>query len=77
LQGGLGVAALLVVLGATWILSLPSTPAAKAVPLIAADEADAMIAALRPPKRQRPLIAILGSEPEQVLHPSDVRGWNV
>jgi transcriptional regulator GlxA family with amidase domain len=39
--------------------SLPA-PAASTAPLIAQEEADATIAALRPPKRQRPLIAIVG-----------------
>jgi putative intracellular protease/amidase len=34
--------------------------AAGAAPPIAKDEADAMIAALKPPKRRRPLIAIIG-----------------
>jgi putative intracellular protease/amidase len=32
----------------------------RAPPAIAQDERDAMIAALKPPKRQRPLIAIIG-----------------
>jgi len=44
----------------TWILSLPPAPAVGAAPPIAQEEADATIAALKPPKRQRPLIAIIG-----------------
>jgi len=45
--------------GGAWILSLPPAPAAAAAPPIA-QEADATLAALKPPKRQRPLIAIIG-----------------
>jgi putative intracellular protease/amidase len=60
LRGGLGAAALLITLGAAWIFSLPSTPAVGAAPPIAQGEAEATVAALRPPKRARPLIAIVG-----------------
>jgi hypothetical protein len=60
LWSGLGAAALLATIGGAWILSLPPAPAAAAAPPIAKEEADAMIAALKPPKRQRPLIAIIG-----------------
>jgi putative intracellular protease/amidase len=46
--------------GALWLVSLPpATPAARGEP-IAAGEAAATIAALKPPKRQRPLITIVG-----------------
>ena len=55
-----GVVALLAVIGGLWILSLPPAPTASAAPLISKEEADATIAALKPPKRQRPLIAIIG-----------------
>src|SRR5262245_34405262 len=58
--GGLGAAALLVTIGGTWIMSLPQAPAARAAPPLAQEEADAMLAALKPPKRRRPLIAIVG-----------------
>jgi putative intracellular protease/amidase len=57
---GFGAAALLVIIGAAWVLTLPATPAVAAAPPIAQEEADATISALRPPKRQRPLIAIIG-----------------
>lgn len=57
---GLGAAALLVILGGAWILSLPPAPAARAMPSITQEEAAATVAASRPPKRQRPLIAIVG-----------------
>jgi putative intracellular protease/amidase len=60
LWGGLGVAALLATIGAVWILTLPPAPDVDAAPTIAKEETDAMLAALKPPKRQRPLIAIIG-----------------
>jgi putative intracellular protease/amidase len=60
LWSGLGAAALLLVIGAAWMVSLPPKPADVAAPPIARDEVDATIAALKPPKRQRPLIAIIG-----------------
>jgi putative intracellular protease/amidase len=60
LWSGLGTAALLLIVGGAWLLSLPAAAAASAAPLIAKDEIDAMIAALKPPKRQRPLIAVIG-----------------
>jgi putative intracellular protease/amidase len=46
--------------GAGWILSLPPAPVAGAAPPMAQAEMDAMLAALKPPKRSRPLIAIVG-----------------
>ena len=61
LWSGLGAVALLAMIGGAWILSLPPAPAALAAPpIIAKEEAEATIAALKPPKRQRPLIAIIG-----------------
>jgi putative intracellular protease/amidase len=42
-----------------WIVLLPATPAADGAPPIAAAETEAALAALRP-KRERPLIAIVG-----------------
>jgi putative intracellular protease/amidase len=56
----LGAVALVAVIGGAWIYSLPTAPSVAAPPAIAQDEHDATIAALRPPKRQRPLIAIIG-----------------
>ncbi len=61
LRIGLGAAALLVTIGGAWILSLPPAPAVGAAPPIAKEETDATIAALKPPRRQRPLIAIVGA----------------
>ncbi len=56
---GAGAGALAAVAGA-WLLSLPAAPAITGAPPIPAEEADAMLEALKPPKRQRPLIAIIG-----------------
>ena len=55
-RSGVGVAALLATTGVAWLLSLPPAPA----PPIAPAETDATLAALKPPKRPRPLIAIVG-----------------
>ena len=60
LWSGLGVAALLATIGGAWIFSLPPAPVASAAPPIPREEAAATLAALKPPKRQRPLIAIIG-----------------
>jgi putative intracellular protease/amidase len=60
LWSGLGAAAVLVTIGGAWIFTLPPAPSFAAAPPIANDEADATIAALKPLKRQRPLIAIVG-----------------
>jgi putative intracellular protease/amidase len=60
LWSALGIVALLIAIGGGWLLSLPAVPSVATPPAIAQDERDAMIAALKPPKRQRPLIAIIG-----------------
>ena len=60
LWSGLGAAALFATIGGAWIFTLPPAPSFGAAPPIAKEEADATIAALKPPKRQRPLIAIVG-----------------
>ena len=60
LWSALGAVALFAGIGGAWIFSLPTTPSVAAPPAIAQHERDAMIAALKPPKRQRPLIAIIG-----------------
>lgn len=57
---GLGAVALVVAIGGAWILSLPPAPTLTPAPPIATGEADATLAALKPPKRKRPLIAIVG-----------------
>jgi putative intracellular protease/amidase len=60
LLGGLGVVVLAAGIGAGWLLSLPSGTSEGVAPSIAQSEADAMLAALKPPKRQRPVIALIG-----------------
>ena len=60
LWGGLSVVAVGAGSGGAWILSLPPSPTRTAAPPIGKQEADAILAALKPPKRQRPLIAIVG-----------------
>jgi putative intracellular protease/amidase len=60
LWSALGAVVLAAVIGGAWIFSLPTAPSVAAPPAIAQDERDATIAALKPPKRQRPLIAIIG-----------------
>ena len=60
LWSALGAFVFLIAVGGAWILSLPPAPSVAAPPPIAQDERDATIAALKPPKRQRPLIAIIG-----------------
>lgn len=64
LWSGLGVAALFVIIGGGWLLTLPPAPSRSVTPPIAKAETDATIAALKPPKRQRPLIAIVGINDE-------------
>ena len=58
----LGVVALFLVVFGGWIASLPPAPPAAATPAspIPKAEAEATRAALRPPKRARPLVAIVG-----------------
>jgi transcriptional regulator GlxA family with amidase domain len=58
---GLGIAALVLAIGGAWILSLPPQSAISgAPPPIATEEAEATLTALRPPKRPRPVAAIIG-----------------
>jgi transcriptional regulator GlxA family with amidase domain len=60
LLSGLGLVALGAAGFGVWILSLPDTPPPGTAPPIAQDETNAAIAGLKPPKRPRPLIAIIG-----------------
>ena len=61
LQGLFWGVALLAAGGAAWLVSLPAEPSKRASgESIAPSEVDAMLAALKPPKRQRPLVAIIG-----------------
>lgn len=43
-----------------WMLSLPAATTAGIAPPIPQEEADAMLASLRPVKRERPLVAVIG-----------------
>lgn len=43
-----------------WLLTLPSRPATAAAPPISAEETSATLAALKPKKARRPLVAIVG-----------------
>jgi putative intracellular protease/amidase len=58
--GGLTLLALLLAGFGAWLSSLPATQVAAVAPPIAQDETDAILAALKPPKRERPLIAVVG-----------------
>lgn len=61
LWAGLGAVALLLMGGGGWLLSLPPAPAAAvAAAPIPQSEIEATLAALKPPKRLRPLIAVIG-----------------
>jgi putative intracellular protease/amidase len=60
LWSALGAVVVLIIAGAGWLWSLPPVASVTPPPEIAQDEHDATIAALKPPKRQRPLIAIIG-----------------
>ena len=56
----LGGGGLLAAGGGVWIASLPPAPGVANPPLIPGSESEATLAALRPPKRPRPLVAIIG-----------------
>lgn len=57
---GVGCVALLAAFGGIWLLMLPGAPAQGTASAISQDETVATLAALQPPKRKRPLIAIVG-----------------
>jgi transcriptional regulator GlxA family with amidase domain len=56
----LGLAAVLGLAGGAWILSLPPAASGGGAPPIANDEVEATLASLKPPRRARPLIAVVG-----------------
>jgi transcriptional regulator GlxA family with amidase domain len=60
LSVGLGLTVIGIGAFGAWFASLPPARAAAAVPAIPAREVEAALAGLKPPKRQRPLIAIVG-----------------
>ena len=55
----LGAVVLFLTIGAAWLLSLPLARDVAVAPRITQAEADATLAALKPPKRRRPIIAII------------------
>jgi putative intracellular protease/amidase len=57
---GLGIVTSLATFGVVRILSLPAATHDRTAPPIPQEEIDATIAALKPPKRERPLVAIIG-----------------
>ncbi len=57
---GIAVAALVPIIGGLWLFTLPAASAFRVPAPIAKPEHDATLAALKPPKRARPLIAIIG-----------------
>jgi putative intracellular protease/amidase len=61
LWSGLAIAGLAAAGFAGWLLSLPPAPAATEAPPVPQEEIDAALAALKPPKRARPLVAIIGA----------------
>ena len=60
IQGALALAALALAGFGAWVFSLPPAAPARAMPAITPDETAAMLAALKPPKRARPLVAVVG-----------------
>jgi putative intracellular protease/amidase len=60
LRLGVGTIALFAIGAGGWILSLPPARSAAIPPPVPDQEARATLAALKPPKRQRPLIAVIG-----------------
>jgi len=58
---GLGVVALGVLGFGAWIFTLPDAPIVEAPPRVPQEEYDATVVALKPPKRARPIIAIVGA----------------
>ncbi len=60
LWGALALLALSLAGFGAWLASLPSAAVAADAPPIAQEETDAMLEALRPPRRGRPLVAVIG-----------------
>lgn len=61
IAGGVaGVIAAAAVIGAGWMTALPPAPAEAAAPPVPETEAAATLAALKPPKRARPVVAVIG-----------------
>jgi putative intracellular protease/amidase len=57
---GLAVVAVSLAGFAVWVFTLPPTPAYAAAPAIGEEETSKTLSALKPPRRERPLVAIIG-----------------
>jgi transcriptional regulator GlxA family with amidase domain len=57
---GVGVVGVCAVAAGAWVLSLPPKPLSFEPPPVPATEADAMLEALKPSRRARPLVAVIG-----------------
>ncbi|MEO4001415.1 DJ-1/PfpI family protein [Mesorhizobium sp. CAU 1732] len=58
--GGLALIALSLAGFGGWVFSLPSATASAEAPPVPQEEADAMLISLKPAKRERPLVAVIG-----------------
>ena len=58
--GGVGLAVLALLGFGGWIYSLPAATVAAHAPSVPQTETDAMLASLRPSRRARPLITVIG-----------------
>jgi hypothetical protein len=76
LWGGAGVVGAAGLLGGAWMLSLPAAREFTSPPPTGLSEMEALLAALKPPKRGRPLIATIGindaTETTDYLMPSGI-----
>lgn len=59
-RGAVGLVALALVGFGGWMFSLPAATVGAQAPPVPQAETDAMLASLRPPKRERPLVAVIG-----------------
>jgi transcriptional regulator GlxA family with amidase domain len=60
IRGGLALITLSLAGFGAWVFSLPPTSAAAEAPPVPENEIEAMLASLKPPMRERPLVAIIG-----------------
>lgn len=58
--GGVAIVLLALVVFASWVFSLPSETTVEEAPAVPQAEIDAMLESLRPSKRERPLVAVIG-----------------
>ncbi|HEY8548313.1 MAG TPA: DJ-1/PfpI family protein [Vicinamibacterales bacterium] len=56
----LGAAGTAAAIGGAWMLSLPAAAAHRTPPPVPRDEAEALLAALKPSRQQRPVVAVIG-----------------